>query len=62
MTGPYDSVIGLKKEIAIRRFIHQTPYKFEMASQDVRLCAVYVQIDRDSGKALQIERIIFPEF
>ncbi len=62
MTGPYDSVIGLKKEIALRRFIHQTPYKFEMASSDVRFCAVYVQIDAETGRALHIERIVFPEF
>ncbi len=62
MTGPYDSVIGLKKDIAIRRFIHQTPYKYEMASNDLRLCGVYVQADIDSGKALKIERFTFPEF
>ena len=34
--GPYDSVIGLRKEIAIKRFQHQVPYKFELAQHDVR--------------------------
>lgn len=62
MTGPYDSVIGMKKEIAIRRFMLQTPHKFEMATHDVRLCAVFVQVDRDTGKALKIEQAIFPGF
>jgi len=40
MSGPYDSVIGMKKEIAIRRFQFQTPFKFELAEHDVRMCAV----------------------
>ncbi len=62
MTGPYDSVIGMKKEIALKRFIHQTPYKFEVATNDVHFSATYLKIDRESGKALQIERILFPEF
>jgi hypothetical protein len=62
MTGPYDSVIGMKKEIAIRRFIHQTPYKFELAEHDVRFCAVAMRFDPETGKAVKIEQIVFPEF
>ncbi|HMD13178.1 MAG TPA: TIGR00282 family metallophosphoesterase [Bacteroidota bacterium] len=62
MTGPYDSVIGLKKEIAIRRFLHQTPYKYEMASFDVRLSGVYVQADVETGKALKFESFMYPKF
>ena len=62
MTGPYDSVIGLRKEIAIRRFIHQTPYKYEMATHDVRLCGVYLKADAETGKALAFESFVFPAF
>jgi 2',3'-cyclic-nucleotide 2'-phosphodiesterase len=62
MTGPYDSVIGLKKEIAIRRFLHQTPYKYEIGSFDVRLCGVFVQADAETGKALKLESFVFPAF
>ncbi len=62
MTGPYDSVIGMRKEVAIRRFLTQTPHKFEMATHDVRLCAVFIQVERESGKATKIEQVIFPEF
>ena len=62
MTGPYDSVIGLKKDIALRRFIHQTPYKYEMASNDVRLSGVYVQADVETGKALKFESFVYPKF
>jgi len=62
MTGPYDSVIGMKKDIAIRRFIYQTPFKYEGASHDVRFCGVYVQVDVQTGKANKFEQIIFPQF
>jgi len=62
MTGPYDSVIGLKKDIAIRRFIHQTPYKYEMASFDVRLSGTYLKADAETGKALEFESFVFPKF
>ena len=62
MTGPYDSVIGLKKEIAIKRFQHQVPYKFELAQHDVRFCGVYIQVEADSCKATKIEQVIFPAF
>ncbi len=62
MTGPYDSVIGMKKDIAIRRFLFQTPYKFELAEHDARLCALFIKIDAETGKAAAIEQIIFPSF
>ncbi len=62
MSGPYDSVIGMKKEVAIRRFLFQTPYKFELAEHDVRMCAVYVQVDAETGKSTKIESIVFPAF
>jgi metallophosphoesterase (TIGR00282 family) len=62
MTGPYDSVIGMKKEVAIRRFITQTPHKFEMGVGDERLSAVYMKIDTDTGHAHEIEAIAAPDF
>ncbi len=57
MTGPYDSVIGLKKEIAIRRFINQTPSFYQVADNDNRFCGVVLKIDKTTGKTLNIERI-----
>jgi metallophosphoesterase (TIGR00282 family) len=62
MTGPYDSVLGMKKELAIKRLLTATPHKYEVASHDVRFCAVYVQADIESGRARAIEHIIYPEF
>lgn len=62
MTGPYDSVLGMRKDIALRRFIRQTPHKFEMATDDVHLSAALVRIDPVSGNAISIKAITFPEF
>ncbi|HTO94125.1 MAG TPA: TIGR00282 family metallophosphoesterase [Bacteroidota bacterium] len=62
MTGPYDSVLGMKKDLAIKRLVTATPHKYEVASHDVRLCGVYVQADAETGRALKMESVIFPAF
>ena len=62
MTGPYDSVIGMKVQPAVNRFLFQTPQKYETAKDNIHLCAVFLKIDTTTGKALEIERIFFPEF
>jgi len=62
MTGAYDSVVGMKKELAIKRFINQTPYKYEPASDDGKLCAVALTVDTVTGKTKKIKRITYPEF
>ena len=57
MTGPFLSVIGVMKEGAINRFLTQMPARFEPASQDVRLNAVVIDVDGETGKARSILRI-----
>ncbi len=57
MTGPTDSVIGVRKEDAINRFLTQRPHKFEIPKGPVHLDAVAIDIDARSGKARSIERI-----
>ena len=57
MTGPFDSVIGIKKEAIIERFLTQMPNKFDLAKDDIRMQGVIVNIDSASGKANSIERI-----
>jgi hypothetical protein len=61
MTGPFDSVIGVKKEQAIERFRTSRPIPYETAEGDVRLAAVRVDIDPASGRATAIERIELSE-
>ncbi len=62
MTGPYDSVIGMKTQAAINRFIYQTPQKYETAVSDVHICGMFFKIDIDTGKTIELERIFFPDF
>ncbi len=62
MTGPYDSVLGMKKDLAIRRLMLSTPHKYEVASHDVRIAGVYLRVDRESGRAEKMESFVFPSF
>ncbi len=57
MTGPYDSVIGRKTEQILARFVTQLPVRFEMATENVQLHGVVLDIDEKSGKARSIERV-----
>ena len=58
MSGPYDSVIGIEKETVIKKFLDQMPARFEVASGDVRLCAVLIEADPETGHASSIQRIV----
>ncbi len=60
MTGPTNSVIGMKPDSVLTRFLTQRPTRFEVAKGGVELQAVFMTIDPDSGKALSIERIKEP--
>ena len=57
MTGAFDSVIGVRKEEPIQKFLTQLPAKFEVAKKDLRMNAVVMTIDEASGRALGIERV-----
>ena len=57
MTGPFDSVIGVKKEQAIERFLSSRPIPYETAEGNARLAAVLVTVDSASGRASSIARI-----
>jgi metallophosphoesterase (TIGR00282 family) len=58
MTGPYDSVIGVRKELIIQRFLTNMPARFEAATGDVRLCAVVIDCDEATGHARSIQRVM----
>lgn len=57
MTGPYDSVIGIEKDLALRRFRTGMPVRLSTARRDPRLCGVFLEIDEQTGRARSIERI-----
>jgi metallophosphoesterase (TIGR00282 family) len=61
MTGPYDSVIGVQKELVLQRFLTQMPARWEAAAHDTHFCAVVIDADPVTGHARSIERVIVPE-
>ena len=58
MTGPYDGVIGVKKDLVVGKFLNNMPVRFEPATGDVRLCAVVVDCDESTGRARNILRVM----
>ena len=57
MTGPMDSVIGMDKASAIKRFITQMPVRYQCASGLPQFSAVVIHIDKNTGDASGIQRI-----
>jgi len=57
MTGPHRSIIGVKIEQSLGRFLNARPSRFEPAKGDVRFHGVLLEIDESSGKATKITRI-----
>jgi metallophosphoesterase (TIGR00282 family) len=61
MTGPYESIIGMRADKVLKRFLLQTHSSFEVAKRDVRLAGAIVDIDEETGKARGIERLLVPD-
>jgi calcineurin-like phosphoesterase len=57
MTGPYESVIGVDREIAVKKFLNGMPVRYVPAKNDVRLCGVIIDADESTGKANGISRL-----
>jgi metallophosphoesterase (TIGR00282 family) len=57
MTGPINSVIGMKKEVILDRFLSQRPQSFKVATQDIQLQGVVVHVHGD-GHCQEISRVI----
>lgn len=60
MTGPHDSVIGMRKDAILERFTTGMPQSFKLASGGIRLQGAIVEADAATGKATQITRIDLP--
>jgi metallophosphoesterase (TIGR00282 family) len=59
MTGPVDSVIGMKREIILERFLSQLPQPFKVATQNIQLQGVILKID-SQGRCQEINRVRLP--
>jgi len=56
MTGPHDSVIGMEKGPIIKRFLDGLPARFEVATGDIQMNAVLIEVDSLSGHSVSIAR------
>ena len=56
MCGPRDSVIGVRREQVLRRFLTQMPGRFEVADGPVLVQGVIVDVDETTGRARAIRR------
>ncbi len=57
MTGPYQSVIGMRCKETLQRFTTLLPVPFVVAKHDVRLCGVIFDFDPQTGKTRSVERV-----
>jgi metallophosphoesterase (TIGR00282 family) len=57
MTGPHDSILGRKAPVVLKSFVTRMPFPFEVATDDVRINAILVSVDANTGRAERIERI-----
>ena len=61
MSGPFDSVIGVEKDLVLRKFLTGMPSKFEAAKGNPKMCATLIGCDGGTGRAYSIQRIMFGE-
>ncbi len=62
MTGPYDSVIGTRPDLAIERVLTARPVRFQVASGGLAVAGAVVEADPETGEAVGIETFVDPPF
>jgi metallophosphoesterase (TIGR00282 family) len=61
MSGPYDSVIGVERDLVLHKFRTGMPGKFEAAKANPKMCAALITCDPTTGHASKIQRIMLGE-
>jgi calcineurin-like phosphoesterase len=59
MTGPHNGVIGMEKAAILRRFLYGQQARFEVATGDIQMNTVLIDVDEATGRARGIERLRF---
>jgi hypothetical protein len=57
MTGPYEGVLGRRKEKVLHAMTTSMPTPFEVAAEDPRLCGAIISVNAETGRATYIERV-----
>jgi calcineurin-like phosphoesterase len=58
MTGPFESILGRKIDAVMEATLHGVPLPFQVATEDVRLCGTWLDLDLDSGRCLRLGRLV----
>ena len=61
MTGPYDGILGVEKEVVINRFLTNLPARFEVTSGREQINGVFITLNNTTGLADSIQRISINE-
>ncbi|MDA8326020.1 MAG: YmdB family metallophosphoesterase, partial [Nitrospiraceae bacterium] len=57
MTGPAESVIGVKKEQIVEKFLTQMPTRFEIPAGRALMSALLMEINEKDGRASSVSRM-----
>ncbi|MBM3322658.1 YmdB family metallophosphoesterase, partial [candidate division WOR-3 bacterium] len=60
MCGAFESVLGMKADLSVRRMVEMVPVRLHPATGDVRLSGVVIDVDRATGRAEAIFRLCRP--
>lgn len=61
MVGPWNSVLGVKSEIIIKKFTTCMPVRFDLADGPAVYSAVVVEIDDKTNQTVAIQRLLITE-
>ena len=57
MTGPIESVLGVRAELAIAKMRDKLPVRFEIAKGDCMMNALLLDIDPKTGRTVSVQRL-----
>ncbi len=61
MTGPFESILGRKIEAVLEATLHGVPLPFQVATEDVRLCGTWLDLEIATGRCRAIGRIVLKQ-
>ncbi|MBU6175965.1 MAG: YmdB family metallophosphoesterase [Planctomycetes bacterium] len=61
MTGPYDSILGRRVDRVYHTAVTFEPTAFDVAENDVRLVGAIIEVDKETGRAVSIRRLMLDE-
>lgn len=61
MTGPYNGILGRRYERVLETTVTFNPTQFEVAEGDVRLSGTLVDVDPETGRAQNVQRLVVRE-